>query len=50
MQAAGLANDHVTTCFRYRELVTEPPARGVEGDAMFANPEGGQTQGQGEKS
>ena len=20
MQAAGLANDHVTTCFRYRDL------------------------------
>jgi DNA-3-methyladenine glycosylase I len=20
MQAAGLVNDHVTTCFRYREL------------------------------
>ena len=22
MQAAGLVNDHVTTCFRYRELLT----------------------------
>ena len=25
MQAAGLVNDHVTTCFRYRELLE--PAR-----------------------
>ena len=32
MQAAGLVNDHVTTCFRYRELSPSrrkpPPARG----------------------
>lgn len=27
MQAAGLVNDHVTTCFRYRELTADRPAR-----------------------
>lgn len=26
MQAAGLVNDHVTTCFRYRELSSPPDA------------------------
>ena len=24
MQAVGLVNDHLTTCFRYRELLAEP--------------------------
>ena len=37
MQAAGLVNDHVTTCFRYRELVRPRRSRGGNGDAMLGS-------------